>query len=534
MVMKVVFFQWVVTDVSGVILDLPATVNDANFETAPGGLCVMWHVAYEDNITGLEIGGAVMMLGGCSAVSDPVLIVRTEVDGGVLEGGPFDFCVGDADPDFVTDVALSDNVGEISQWVITDDQGTIIGLPDDINIIDFDIAPPGVCLIWNLSYAGSIGGAEIGQNAADLAGCFSLSNPVVVNRYGSNDPECGGGTPTNTNYVLIGFDELKLERATVLSGGLGSTEGDIELTEESVATADGTFINGPYIRVFDGAKANNICAIPAEPVIPDFMYNNTDTSNDQDVDVEENGVVVFSESVYEDIDVKDGATITFSGHEFVYIEELDIEDNVTILFDQCTNLIIKKKVSIGKYNNFNPGEQNVFVFVEEEVEVKKGTFFHGGIYTMEKLRIRKADEDAPTMMNGVFIGDDVKARDYVELYFADVQPCQPNFNGSTPYALSQEDEDNNLSEKALENSDLVVYPNPANETAYLNLLKKVEQTGRVQVFDMMNQLVFDQDNQSFDGQALRLDLADFSVGMYTAKITLADGTSLTQKVMVAR
>ena len=111
---------------------------------------------------------------------------------------------------------------------------------------------------------------------------------------------------------------------------------------------------------------------------------------------------------------------------------------------------------------------------------------------MEKLRIRKADEDNPTVMNGTFIGEDVKARDYVELYFANITPCQPNFNGSTPFdARSQQEAEVNSSQKTLENSDLVVYPNPANETAYLNLLTKEEQTGRIQVFDMMNQLVFD-------------------------------------------
>jgi len=48
-------------------------------------------------------------------------------------------------------------------------------------IVDFDEAPPGVCLIWSVSYDELVG-AYVGANANDLEGCFDLSNPIEVNR----------------------------------------------------------------------------------------------------------------------------------------------------------------------------------------------------------------------------------------------------------------------------------------------------------------------------------------------------------------
>ncbi|MFK7807844.1 MAG: T9SS type A sorting domain-containing protein [Saprospiraceae bacterium] len=528
------FFQWVLTDVTGVIQELPASLNDIDFETAAEELCVLWHVAYEDNVTGLEIGGAVLMLGGCNEVSDAVLVSKTMVDGGELVGGPFDFCVNDGVPDFVSGITFSGDLSINNQWIITDENLNILGLPNDPSEVDFDQAAPGQCLIWNIGYSGTITGLEVDANAADLEGCFALSNPIEVNRFGPNSPGCGGGTGGGTDYVLIGFKDLKLERAFVLDGGIGVTKesADLEITEESEVIADGTFVRGPYVRVYDRAKASNIHAIVADPELPDYLENDFDTTDDQDVEVEENETIVLTDFLYDDIEIEDGATVTFSGNEFVYIEELKTGDNVTILFDQCTNLIIDDNVSIGKNNNFNPGEEHVFMFADEDVSIKEGTFYYGGIYTLEKLRIRKAEEDNPTIMVGIFIGADVKARDYVELYYADISPCIPNIVNNDPQERSEQEEED--VKALLGNIELMVYPNPAKDMAYLKVASEEVQNIQIQLFDMMNQVVYENADYSSDGDIIKIEVADLPVGLYTVRITLADGNSLSQKVMVAR
>ena len=69
--------------------------------------------------------------------------------GGTLTGGPFSFCVGDGSADNIPadGISLSANSGTNSQWVITDEQGNILGLPPTFSAVDFDDAGTGTCLV---------------------------------------------------------------------------------------------------------------------------------------------------------------------------------------------------------------------------------------------------------------------------------------------------------------------------------------------------------------------------------------------------
>ncbi len=125
-----------------------------------------------------------------------------EVNGGALNGGPFTFCANDGTPDNIptNGITLTSEMGTNTQWVVTDDQGNILGLPPTFSAVDFDGAGAGTCLVWHLSFEDGLEGAEAGLNANDLVGCFSLSNPITVNRVTTGGPCAapdadGDGTP---------------------------------------------------------------------------------------------------------------------------------------------------------------------------------------------------------------------------------------------------------------------------------------------------------------------------------------------------
>jgi len=124
--------------------------------------------------------------GGVDPSLNYVISLSEEVptEGGTLTGGPYDFCVGDGISDFIPagDVTVSGNTGSNSAYVITDDQGVILGLPGMFSDVDFDGTGAGTCLLWHLSFEDDLTGAAIGANAADLGGCFALSNSIAVNR----------------------------------------------------------------------------------------------------------------------------------------------------------------------------------------------------------------------------------------------------------------------------------------------------------------------------------------------------------------
>ena len=77
-------------------------------------------------------------------------------------------------------MTLDGAMGDNSLWVITDDNLNILATPPGPPF-DLEGAGEGVCLIWHLSYADSVDLTGV-TNAADLMGCYSLSNPITVTR----------------------------------------------------------------------------------------------------------------------------------------------------------------------------------------------------------------------------------------------------------------------------------------------------------------------------------------------------------------
>ncbi|KAA1242117.1 carbohydrate-binding protein, partial [Aquimarina sp. RZ0] len=117
------------------------------------------------------------------------------VDGGTISGGPFTFKVGDGIPDNVSGVTLDGNTGSNSQWIVTDDQRNILGLPPTPEAVDFDGAGEGTCFIYHISYEDGLTGLEANSNLSGLSGNFDLSNSIEVTRNAT--------TPSPGNVTLI-------------------------------------------------------------------------------------------------------------------------------------------------------------------------------------------------------------------------------------------------------------------------------------------------------------------------------------------
>ena len=179
---------FVITDENANILGLPPTLmalEGVDFDGAGGGVCLIWYLRFEDGLTGAEVGANAADLAGDFSLSNAISVTRNAPNGGMISGGPFNFTV-DGTPDMVSGITLDGTQsGTNSTWVITDDAGNILGLPPtmaDLEMVDFDAAGPGVCLIWYLRFEDGLEGAMAGMNASDLEGCFSLSNSITVTR----------------------------------------------------------------------------------------------------------------------------------------------------------------------------------------------------------------------------------------------------------------------------------------------------------------------------------------------------------------
>ncbi|HKK12707.1 MAG TPA: T9SS type A sorting domain-containing protein [Flavobacteriaceae bacterium] len=249
--------QWVVTNQDGsTILALPNNYTDVDFDGAPAGTCLVWHLMYEDGLTGLEVDAATEDLMGCFEFSNSVTVIRRHTEGGTLEGGPFEFCVGDGETDNIPEgaITLSGNEGTNSQWVVTNEDGTnIMGLPENsYTEVNFDEAPAGICLVWHLSYEDGLEGLEVGNDLADLMGCFDLSNSVTVIRIHTEGGTLEGGPFEFT--VGDGEADTIPEDGITLSDNVGTN------SQWVVTNEDGTTIlalpENSYTEVdFDGTDA---------------------------------------------------------------------------------------------------------------------------------------------------------------------------------------------------------------------------------------------------------------------------------------
>lgn len=182
---------FIITDADLNILGLPPTLAAAqgvDFDGAGAGVCLIWHIAYEEGIVGLEAGSNAGNLEGFFALSNSITVTRSSLEAGTLSGGPYTFTM-DGTPDMVSGIMLdaSNLSGTNQTYVITDDAGNILGLPptlDAVEGVDFDGAGIGVCYIWHLTYEDGLTGLVAGQNASDLNGFFDLSNFIMVTRLG--------------------------------------------------------------------------------------------------------------------------------------------------------------------------------------------------------------------------------------------------------------------------------------------------------------------------------------------------------------
>ena len=245
-----------ITDPNGEILGVPAG-PPFDLEGAGTGICLVWHIAYTDTLIGVEVGNNTADIQGCFDLSNAIVVTRIGVDGGILTTTSGDtaltICAGDGISD-AFDISLTNTEGANSDWVITDPNGVILGLPAGPPF-DLEGAGAGVCYVWHLSYEGTISGLQTGNNTSDILGCFDLSNPVIVTR---NDPEGGSLTTMagDTALTICAGDGMSDAFDITLVGASGTNSGWV------ITDASGEILALPAGPPFDleGAGAG-VCLV---------------------------------------------------------------------------------------------------------------------------------------------------------------------------------------------------------------------------------------------------------------------------------
>ena len=173
----------VLTDANGTIVNpnLSSPVDFTGFDSAT---FLIYNVAYDGSINGLTTGSNINGISGdCVDLSNFIEIQKESAQGGTIsspQGSDFEICIQGVVSDPIN-VSLSGQDGAFSRWIITDDNGRIIGLPGPPPF-NLDPIVGEVCNIWHLGFESSFQGLFLGQNVSQFTGCFGLSNPIRVTK----------------------------------------------------------------------------------------------------------------------------------------------------------------------------------------------------------------------------------------------------------------------------------------------------------------------------------------------------------------
>jgi len=233
---------WVITDAaSGMILGLPAG-PPFDLEGAGLGSCNIYNVSYEGSITGLTMGGSLSDISGCFGLSNPIRVDRTTATAGSISANgqtTFNVCTSDGVPDPL-DIDVIGNIGTNESYVVTDVNGNILRVLPVSPTVNVDGFGTGTCLIYHVSFDGTINGLTTGQNLSGLGGCFGLSNAITVNKQATT----GGVFSTNlfTFVSICENDGTSNVIETTLNNNMGAN------VQYFIADTDGNiiqFITGP-------------------------------------------------------------------------------------------------------------------------------------------------------------------------------------------------------------------------------------------------------------------------------------------------
>jgi hypothetical protein len=164
-----------------------------------------------------------------------------------------------------------------------------------------------------------------------------------------------------------------------------------------------------------------------QPAAGSFKYN-TQTDPPSDVNVPDNypGVYQLTGNLFRKIEVGKNSAVQFMSSGEIFIKEFKTKDsdngsNSSVRFSGPTELIIRKKLELGKRTEFNwGGAGSVKAYVEEdEVKVKESSKVNASLdVRFQQLTVEDAKETNHTLMTGQFIAKKIDSQKWVDWNWA--------------------------------------------------------------------------------------------------------------------
>lgn len=145
------------------------------------------YISMLDDVTGLEKGNVVSNISGCFDLSNDLTISlqhTTTTPSTIFTNSATFLCLNDESPDII-EIGVDPGVGPSTSWVVTDQFGEILHIRQN-GTFNFTQIPGDVNVIYNIKHDFGVTGIQIGGFLADLQGCYSISNPINIQKGDNN------------------------------------------------------------------------------------------------------------------------------------------------------------------------------------------------------------------------------------------------------------------------------------------------------------------------------------------------------------
>ncbi|PNQ75028.1 hypothetical protein C1T31_02510 [Hanstruepera neustonica] len=287
------------------------------------------------------------------------------------------------------------------------------------------------------------------------------------------------GTPLS-EYAIYATNEVFLHgNNSVQSGGVGvgSSSGEIKLHQDSHIAEFG---QATTFTLNQGSTIGEEINESANPIIPGFVYNTLSTNSSESVTIGNGDTQVLDGEVYDEVWVRNGATVVFSQSN-VFVNRIKTSEGAIIEFSGCANVYINDRFMLAQSGTINSNGNNVTFYVDNNVDIEKGSHVNAVIFATRQILAKGSNVNSnnpdPTYMTGLFIAEKVHGLNNVIWNAADIcDPCPVYEDLSPQYRESQ--------------FDVVAWPNPSNTTFDMRLRSQdVNNDAVVYVYDMSNKLV---------------------------------------------
>ncbi len=316
-------------------------------------------------------------------------------------------------------------------------------------------------------------------------------------------------------YTIISGEEFEMFASDVLGGGVGiedADEGEIGLNSNIY-----TFFKANLANVMiDGSSyVNELIDADFDLPFPPFQGNSFNDLNN--VVVPANTTMTLSGSNYGWVTVESGATLIIDNAS-MYFQNLTTKKDATIIFNQPSDLMIKRRMTIGETNTINPDEHTCVIYVQDKVSINQGSVVTANIYAPEGLDVNDSGATLTTYMTGIFISNDRIGSDHNVIWNWNLN-CSylPSADGGgIPLAQSEGKEAaDDIREVFVKDPDigLNVYPNPASGIVNITVADLLGQEVELYLYD------------AFGKQVMRKPLGKLAVGIVSIDLSADRYTS---------